>query len=131
MGIRGVVGVAHHAIGAVRGVAHHLLGDEFKKDFSEDLAMEITNALIKDNSEKAKKDFIFGLIHHAIRGVAGVAHHAIGAVRGLGHAILGDEEINDMANKVMDELVKDGLEVNDNNRDFIFGLIHHGIKGVD
>ena len=35
---------------------------------------------------------IFGLIHHAIKGVAGVAHHAIGAVRGLGHAILGDEE---------------------------------------
>ena len=35
---------------------------------------------------------IFGLIHHAIRGVAGVAHHAIHAVRGLGHAILGDEE---------------------------------------
>ena len=35
---------------------------------------------------------MFGLIHHAIRGVAGVAHHAIHAVRGLGHAILGDEE---------------------------------------
>merc|ERR1739838_570315 len=80
--IRGVAGVAHHAIGAVRGVAHHLLGDEDKQDFSDDLAMEITNALIKDNSEKAKKDFIFGLVHHAIRGVAGVAHHAIGAVRG-------------------------------------------------
>merc|ERR1719330_2038805 len=98
--IRGVVGVAHHAIGAVRGVAHHLLGDEDKQDFSEDLAMEITNALIKDNSEKAKKDFIFGLVHHAIRGVAGVAHHAIGAVRGLGHAILGDEELDAMANEV-------------------------------
>ena len=38
---------------------------------------------------------IFGLIHHAIRGVAGVAHHAIHAVRGLGHAILGDEEQKD------------------------------------
>ena len=38
---------------------------------------------------------LFGLVHHAIRGVAGVAHHAIGAVRGLGHAILGDEEQKD------------------------------------
>merc|ERR1719376_781594 len=92
-----IFGLVHHAIGAVRGVAHHLLGDEDKQDFSEDLAMEITNALIKDNSEKAKKDFIFGLVHHAIRGVAGVAHHAIGAVRGLGHAILGDEELDAMA----------------------------------
>jgi len=167
--IRGVAGVAHHAIGAVRGVAHHLLGDEDKQDFSKDLAMEITNALIKDNSEKAKKDFIFGLIHHAIRGVAGVAHHAIGAVRGighailgdeqqkdfifglihhairgvagvahhaigavrgLGHAILGDEELDAMANEVMDKLVKEGLKVDENKQDFIFGIIHHAIRGV-
>ena len=35
---------------------------------------------------------IFGLVHHAIRGVVGVAHHAIGAVRGVAHHLLGDEE---------------------------------------
>merc|ERR1739841_450000 len=84
-------------------------GDVDKQDFSDDLAMEITNALIKDNSEKAKKDFIFGLVHHAIRGVAGVAHHAIGAVGGVAHHLLGDED----------------------KEDSIFALIHHGIKGVD
>merc|ERR1712032_782528 len=95
-----------------------------------DVAKMMANDLIKDGNTKENKDFLFGLIHHAIRGVAGVAHHAIGAVRGLGHAILGDEEINDMVNKVMDQLVKDGLKVNDNNRDFFFGLIHHAIRGV-
>ena len=31
--------------------------------------------------------------------------------------------VNDMANKVMDQLVKDGLEVNDNNKDCEF--IYH------
>ena len=35
---------------------------------------------------------IFGLVHHAIRGVVGVAHHAIGAVGGVAHHLLGDEE---------------------------------------
>ena len=35
---------------------------------------------------------IFGLVHHAIRGVAGVAHHAIGAVGGVAHHLLGDEK---------------------------------------
>ena len=32
---------------------------------------------------------LIGIVHHAIRGVAGVAHHAIG---GLGHTLIGDEE---------------------------------------
>ena len=35
---------------------------------------------------------IFGLVHHAIRGVVGVAHHAIGAVGGVAHHLLGDEK---------------------------------------
>merc|ERR1712070_1189971 len=122
--IRGVAGVAHHAIGAVRGLGPAILGDEEQKDLAQVLAKQMVEDIFQSKDSKAKNDFIFGLIHHAIRGVARVAHHAIGAVRGLGHAILGDEEINDMANKVMDELVKDGLEINDNNRDFIFGLIH-------
>ena len=38
---------------------------------------------------------IFGLVHHAIRGVAGVAHHAIGAVRGVAHHLLGDKAKED------------------------------------
>ena len=38
---------------------------------------------------------IFGLVHHAIRGVAGVAHHAIGAVGGVAHHLLGDEDKED------------------------------------
>merc|ERR1712200_137067 len=91
---------------------------------------------IKDNSEKAKKDFIFGIIHHAIRGVAGVAHHAIGAVRGVAHHLLGDEDKQDFSEnlameiKVMDKLVKEGLKVDENKQDFIFGIIHHAIRGV-
>merc|ERR1719513_300625 len=106
--IRGVAGVAHHAIHAVRGLGHAILGDEEQKDFAQVLANQLVEDILQAKDSKAKNDFIFGLIHHAIRGVAGVAHHAIHAVRGLGHAILGDEEINDLANKVMDELVKDG-----------------------
>merc|ERR1712096_371239 len=35
-----------------------------------------------------------------------------------------------MANKVMDQLVEDGVEINDNNRDVIFSLAHHIIGGV-
>merc|ERR1719489_449702 len=97
--IRGVAGVAHHAIGAVRGLGHAILGDKEQKDFAQVLAKQMVEDIFQSKDSKAKNDFIFGLIHHAIRGVAGVAHHAIGAVRGLGHAILGDEEINDMANK--------------------------------
>ena len=38
---------------------------------------------------------IFGLVHHAIRGVAGVGHHAIGAVRGVAHRLLGDKNKQD------------------------------------
>merc|ERR1712157_691351 len=58
-------------------------------------AMKITNSLIKDSNDENNKDFIFGLVHHAIRGVAGVAHHAIGAVRGVAHHLLGDEDKQD------------------------------------
>merc|ERR1719495_2043985 len=72
---------------------HH--GDNKCQMDSKDLAMKITNALMKDSNEKAKKDFFFGLVHHAIRGVAGVAHHAIGAVRGVAHHLLGDEDKQD------------------------------------
>ena len=32
-----------------------------------------------------------GLIHHAIKSVAGVASHAIGAVKGVAHHLLGEE----------------------------------------
>merc|ERR1712013_813621 len=128
--IRGVAGVAPHAIHAVRGLGHAILGDEEQKDFAQGLAKQMEEDILQAKDSKARNDFIFGLIHHAIRGAAGVAHHAIHAVRGLGHAILGDEEINDMAKKVMDELVKDGLKVNDNDKDFFFGLIHHAIRGV-
>merc|ERR1719376_688165 len=99
--IRGVAGVPHHTIGAVRGLGHAIHGDEELKDFAQVLAKQMVEDILQAKDSKAKNDFIFGLIHHAIRGVAGVAHHAIGAVRGLGHAILGDEEINDMANKVL------------------------------
>merc|ERR1739841_321045 len=53
-----------------------------------------------------------------------------GAVRGLGHAILGDEELDAMANEVMDKLVKEGLKVDENKQDFLFGLVHHAIRGV-
>merc|ERR1712157_413915 len=45
--------------------------------------------------DENNKDFIFGLVHHAIRGVAGVAHHAIGAVRGVAHHLLGDKDKQD------------------------------------
>merc|ERR1719489_19533 len=91
----------------------------------------MANNLIKDGNTKENKDFIFGLIHHAIRGVAGVAHHAIGAVGGLGHAILGDEESNKLANEMTDELLKQAnMEDTKENRDFIFGLVHHAIRGV-
>merc|ERR1719167_603742 len=62
---------------------------------SNDVAKLMASNLVKDGNSKENRDFIFGLIHHAIRGVAGVAHHAIHAVRGLGHAILGDEEQKD------------------------------------
>merc|ERR1712096_122068 len=102
--IGGVTEVAHHAIGAVGSVTHNLLGDE--------------------------KDFIFNVAHHIIGGVAGVAHHAIGAVGSVTHNLLGDEEINEMTNKLMDQLVEDVVEINDNNRDFVFSLAHHIIGGV-
>merc|ERR1712013_712635 len=84
--------------------------------------------LVKDGLkvDESEQDFIFGLVHHAIRGVAGVAHHAIGAVRGVAHHLLGDEKINAMANKVMDQLVKDGLKVDESEQDFTgFGIPKH------
>merc|ERR1712142_1185313 len=84
---------AHHAIGAVGSVAHHLLGDEEIKN----LADEVMDQLAEDGLEvnDNNRDFIFGLVHHAIRGIAGVAHHAIGAVRGVAHHLLGDEDKQD------------------------------------
>merc|ERR1712202_122332 len=81
---------------------------------------------INDNT----RDFVFSLAHHGIGGVTEVAHHAIGAVGSVTHNLLGDEEINEMTNKLMDQLVEDVVEINDNNRDFVFSLAHHIIGGV-
>merc|ERR1719489_727462 len=98
---------------------------------SADVAKLMANNLVKERNTKENKDFLFGLIHHAIRGVAGVAHRAIGAVRGLGHAILGEEESNKLAKEMTDALLKQAnMEDNKENRDFLFGLIHHAIRGV-
>merc|ERR1739838_943446 len=99
MGPKGDFGVmGHHAT---------VFGDQPKEDVQ--VANMITDMMMKDLSNEENRDFLFGLVHHAIRGVAGVAHHAIGAVGGVAHHLLGDED----------------------KEDSIFGLIHHGTKGVD
>jgi len=118
--------------------AHH--GDnkqECQLD-SEDLAMELTNAMLKDSNEKAKKDFIFGLVHHAIRGVVGVAHHAIGAVRGVAHHLLGDEDKQDFTGFGIPKHLwgKPGAAKwlsrygDKDKEDFLLGLAKHAIRGV-
>ena len=55
---------------------------------------------------------IFGLVHHAIRGVAGVAHHAIGAVGGVAHHFLGDEDKQDCKLHITLILFSHGVLVN-------------------
>merc|ERR1719354_1502443 len=100
--------------------------------------MELTNALIKDSNEKAKKDFIFGLVHHAIRGVAGVAHHAIGAVRGVAHHLLGDENKQDFIGLGVPPHIWGkfgahnlyGAVGDEDKQDFLLGLAKHAIRGV-
>jgi len=95
-----------------------LLGDE---EINE-MANKVMDQLVEDGVEinDNNRDFIFNVAHHLIGGVAGVAHHAIGAVGSVTHNLLGDEEINEMANQLMDQLVEDGVEINDNNRDCKF-----------
>merc|ERR1712013_723713 len=85
------------------------MGDELVKD----------GLKVDDNN----RDFIFGLIHHAIRGVTGVAHHAIHAVRGLGHAILGDEEQKDSYGLGQPSYLHSIY--GDNNDDYYYGYGYH------
>merc|ERR1719376_1617147 len=93
------------------------------------MANKVMDELVKDGLEvnDNNRDFIFGLIHHAIRGVAGVAHHAIGAVRGLGHAILGDEEQKDSYGLGHPSHLRSIYCDNNNNDDYYYGYgYHHG-----
>merc|ERR1719376_1270807 len=125
--IRGITGVAHHAIGAVRGLGHAIHGDEELKDFAQVLAKQMVEDILQAKDSKAKNDFLFGLIHHAIRGVAGVAHHAICAVRGLGHAILGDEKEKDSYGLGHPYHLRSIYGDNNNNDDYYYGYgYHHG-----
>merc|ERR1739841_485355 len=104
-----------------------ILGDEEIND----MANKVMDELVKDGLEvnDNNRDFLFGLIHHAIRGVAGVAHHAIGAVRGLGHAILGDEEQKDYFYGYGDRrpYYHHHYYGDNNNNDYYYGYrYHHG-----
>eukprot|EP01084_Bolivina_argentea_P275532 469925_1 len=92
------------------------------KVFIEGVLDEILDEISKtDNQEK--KDFLLGLAAHAIHGTLGAAH---GAVNLLGHVLIGDEKTTNL-----DDIFAAISETdNQDEKDFLLGLIHHAVRGV-
>ena len=65
-----------------------------KRDYNDLLSRRssrrLAHHLMRDATDsKDAKDFLLGLVHHAMRGVLGVAHHAIHGKKKLVHQGIG------------------------------------------